>query len=164
MSADALPDGLMTLIKSAVRAQITAMAVPGSTGPERVEHLTGVSRGQISRWQGDAYRDLPSIEVIFILEHISQKPVISRALAQLSGHRLTPIADEDAPHACFVAEMVELAGTSAGVVAEISAGMLDGVMTPAEAKRALVRAAAHQDALTRTTRKLSTVATANDRG
>lgn len=158
MSDAALPDGLMTLIKSAVRAQVQAMAVPGSTGPERIEHLTGVSRGQISRWGGDAYRDLPSLEVVFILEHISQKPIVSRALAQLSGHRLTPIADDEAARDCFVSDLVELAGSSSRVTAEMSAALADGVVTPAEAKRVLAQMAPHQDTMTRVTRKLSNVA------
>ncbi|MGV2980657.1 hypothetical protein ACERNI_10675 [Camelimonas sp. ID_303_24] len=146
------------MIKAAVRAQFLAMTAPGSTPAQRVAQITGASAGTISRWQGDAYGELPPLEVIFQLEYLSQKPIVSRALAQLSSHRLTPIADDEAERDCFVSDLVELTGTSSGVTAEMSAALADGVVTPAEAKRVLARMAPHQDALTRVTRKLSTVA------
>jgi len=158
VSADALPDGLFQLIKAAVRAQILAMAAPGSTPAQRVAQITGASAGTISRWQGDAYGELPPLEVIFQLEYLSQKPIVSRALAQLSSHRLTPIADDEAAGECLVADLVKITGTAAQTAGELSTSLADGVVTPAEAKRVLAKAAEHQDVLTGLTRKLSVVA------
>lgn len=159
MSADALPDGFFILIKSTIRAQVQAMAVPGSTGPERVNQLTGISRGTISRWCGDGYADLPSLEIVFMLEHHSQKPVISRALAQLSSHRLTPIAEDDAPDHCLVRDLVEITGSSSRLAAEMSSAIADGTVTPAEAKCVLRATADTQDKLTRLSRTFAAKAT-----
>eukprot|EP01031_Cornospumella_fuschlensis_P006363 gene6363-7909_t len=86
----ALPDGLDALIKATTRAAVLAAAVPGSTGPQRVEQLTGASAGTISRWSGDYDTCMP-LDVVFLLEFTAQAPVFARALAALTGHRLVPV-------------------------------------------------------------------------
>lgn len=154
MSDILLPDGLITLIKSAIRAQVAACAVPGSTGPERVEQLTGYSRGTISRWQGDAYKDLPPLDVIFQLEFVTQKPIVSRALASLTSHRLVPLAD-DAGATDLVGDLVKTTSTGARVSSELGSALADGVVTPREAKAVKAAIGEHLDALTSVQRKLA---------
>lgn len=157
MSAAALPDGLFTLIKSAIRELVAACAVPGSTGPERVEQLTGYSRGTISRWQGDAYRDLPPLDVVVLLEFTTQRPVVSRWLASLSNHQLVPMAD-DGDTGCLVHDLVRTSGTAARVTGELSAALADGVVTPREAKAVKAAIGEHMETLTSVRRKLAGVA------
>lgn len=155
----ALPDGLITLIKSSSRAQVAACVAPGSTGPQRVEQLTGFSQGSISRWQSDAHKDLSPLEVVFLLEFVTQKPVFARALAALTGHRLVPMADDE-PAGDLVGDLIKATGSGARVSAELSTALADGVVTPREAKDVLRVLGEHQDILTDVARKLANVAAA----
>lgn len=155
MDATALPDGLIALIKSASKAAVLASAVPGSTGPQRVEQLTGYSAGQISRWQGDAHKDLMPLEAVFLLEFVSGKPTFARALAALTGHRLVPIEDGDAEGGDYAQDMVEIASTGAAVTMAYGVALADGKVTPREREDIRKAKARHQDALTRAERNLS---------
>ncbi len=156
MDATALPDGLISLIKSTSRAAVTAAVVPGSTGPQRVEQLTGYSPGQISRWQGDAHKDLMPLEVVFLLEFVTQKPVFARALAALTGHRLVAIAEgEGGDTTDLTRDMVDLVATAGALSAAYGASLADGEVTPAEREVIRKAKARHQEILARATRNLA---------
>ncbi|MFG1246772.1 phage regulatory CII family protein [Xanthobacter flavus] len=156
MDDTALPEGLITLIKSTTRAAVASLAVSGTTGPQRVEHLTGFSAGSISRWQGDAHKDLMPLEVVFLAEFISQKPVFARALAALTGHRLVPIdAGEGAHEGDLTRDMVELAASAAQVTMTYGAALADGKVTPREREDIRRAKARHQEVLARAGRNLA---------
>lgn len=155
MDATSLPDGLIALIKSASKAAVLASAVPGSTGPQRVEQLTGYSPGQISRWQGDAHKDTMPLEAVFLLEFVSQKPTFARALAALTGHRLVPIADGESGAGDYAQDMVEIASTGAAVTMAYGVALADGKVTPREREEIRKAKARHQDALARAALNLS---------
>lgn len=156
MDDTALPEGLITLIKSTSRAAVASLAVSGSTGPQRLEHLTGFSAGTISRWQGDAHKDLMPLEVVFLAEFISQKPVFARALAALTGHRLVPIDVGDGAHeGDLTRDMVELAASAAQVTMTYGAALADGVVTPREREDIRRAKARHQEVLARAGRNLA---------
>jgi hypothetical protein len=145
VSATALPEGLITLIKTATRALILACSAPGSTGPERVEQLTGFSRGAISRWQGDNYRDLIPIDAVFLLESAIGKPIFSRMLASLTGHKLEPVATGESAPLDLMGEIVRSTGSHARFTAQAAEALEDQKVTPGEAKALLQSLLKHQE-------------------
>lgn len=160
MDSTALPDGLIALLKNTARAAVAASVVPGSTGPQRVEQLTGYSAGQISRWQGDAHADLMPLEVVALLEFTSQKPVFARALAALTGHRLVPISELEAPApdmSTHIRDMAEFTAAAAAVSGTYGAALADGVVTPREKAETRQAKARLQDVVARAGRNLSGV-------
>ncbi|MEP9378420.1 hypothetical protein ABLE91_17015 [Aquabacter sp. CN5-332] len=161
MDATPLPDGLIALIKSTTRAAVAASIVPGSTGPQRVEQLTGFSAGQISRWQGDAHKDLAPLEAAFLLEFVSQKPVFARALAALTGHRLVPIEDGEGG-GDFVADLVSVTSSAARLTAAYGAALADGQITNREREELRRELAQHHTALLNAERRLSGIPEAED--
>ncbi|MCS0501405.1 hypothetical protein [Ancylobacter mangrovi] len=130
-----MPDGLIALIKNAARLSVMGCSAPGSTGPQRVEELTGYSPGAISRWGGDAHRELMPLEVVFLVEFISQKPVFAGALASLTGHRLVPVAASEASDAPGMADVFAMAGASLRFQIEFAEALEDGRLTRAERRR-----------------------------
>lgn len=152
-----MPDGLITLIKTATRALILAFAAPGSTGPERVEQITGFSRGAISRWQGDAYRDQMPLEVVFQLESALGKPIFSRMLASLTGHRLEPIAGAPVRFD-LMGEVVRSTGSHARFTAQAAEALEDQRVTPGEAKALLATLLKHQEDMGRLAGRLANLA------
>lgn len=158
MSDIALPDGLITLIKTATRALVLACAAPGSTGPERVEQITGFSRGAISRWCGDAYRDQMPLEVVFMLESAIGKPIFSRMLASLTGHRLEPLAVGEAVQVDLMTDVVRITGSHARFQAEAAEALEDQKLTPGEVKGLMKSALAHIDQMTALMTRLAPLA------
>lgn len=159
MTDTALPDGLLTMIKTATRALIAACAVPGTSGPERVEQITGYSRGQISKWGSDSFPVIMPPEVIFLLEFTVQKPIFAGVLATLTGNRVEPIASDDGVTAqTLMGEVVGLAGSHSRFMTSLTDGLADLKVTPAEAKRALKDGITHQDQLNGMLKRLSAIA------
>lgn len=158
MSDTRLPDGLITLIKTATRALVLACAAPGSSGPERVEDMTGYSRGQISRWQGDNYRDLMPIDVAFQLEVMTGKPIFTRMLATLTGHRIEPAeTGENAPFD-LMTDAVRATGSHHRFMAQASEALEDQKVTPGEAKALLQSLLRHQEHLGEMAMRLAALA------
>ncbi len=152
-----LPDGLMAMIKAATRALVLACK-----GPSVVKSLTGVSDGQVSRWQGDAYPDVIPGWAVGALEFHCQQPAYTRMMAGLTGHRLVPIAEDSDggnPNARdFVGDLVSVTGAASKVTAGLSQALADGHVTPGEAKGELANIAVLERELTGTKRRLSIVA------
>ncbi|QTL01931.1 hypothetical protein J5J86_14065 [Aquabacter sp. L1I39] len=160
MDTTLLPDGIIPLLKHTARAAVAAAVVPGSTGPQRVEQLTGYSAGQISRWQGDAHADLMPLEVVALLEFTTQKPVFARALAALTGHRLVPITEAEGPEAdagMHIRDMADFTAAAAAVSGTYGAALADGVVTPRERAEIRKAKARLQDVVARAGRNLSGV-------
>lgn len=164
MDRELLPDGLIPTIKMATRRLVAACAVPGSTGPKRVEELTGYSAGTISRWQSDDHRDVVPTEVVFFIEFTLGKPIFARALAELTGHRLVAVADETAADAGIVAaltgDLVHIVGSGARIGASLGSILEDGRVTPREAREALAVIGAHEEHLAPAKRRLAGLAEA----
>lgn len=154
----AAPDGLITMIKTATRSLILACSAPGQSGPERVEQMTGFSRGTISRWQGDNYRDLIPLDVVFQLESAIGKPIFSRMLASLTGHELTPVAKGDAEHFCLMSGVIQTTGSHSRFAAQAAEALEDQKVTPREAKDLLKSILKHQEHLSDLAKKLAVIA------
>lgn len=158
MSDTALPDGLITMIKTATRALIMACAAPGSTGPQRVEQLTGYSQGVLSRWQGDQYPHLMPIEVACMLESVTGKPIFTRMLAQLSGHRIEPVGADPDDETDLMGAVMRATGSHARFTTKAAEALEDQKVTPREAKELLVALLAHQDQMTALANRLAKLA------
>lgn len=150
MDGTDLPTGLMALIKSATRELVLA-----SGGVAVVKAWTGLSDGQISRCQGDAYPDVLPTWAVFAIEFRIQKPVFSSALAGLTNHRL--IAAEAGEAGDHIADLVGIAQASAATTSSLGAALADQVVTPAEAKAVLGTIGALEDRLTAAKRNLTAV-------
>lgn len=156
------PDGLIPLIKIATRALVAACAMPGSTGPRRVEELTGKSPGTISRWQSDAYSDLIPVDVVFLIEFHLHKPVFARTLAELTGHRLVAIAEDEAVETndvdALTTDLVGIVGSSSRIGARLGAALEDRKVTIREANETLKVIGEHEERLASTKRRLARLA------
>lgn len=154
----AAPEGLITLIKTATRSLILACAAPGQTGPERVEQMTGFSRGAISRWQGENYRDLIPLDVVFQLESALGKPIFSRMLASLTGHELTPLATPEAGDFCLMSAVIRTTGSHSRFAAQAAEALEDQKVTPGEAKALLKSILKNQEDLSAVAKQLAKLA------
>jgi len=159
----ALPDGLLTMIKTATRALVAAAAVPGSTGPERVEQLTGYSRGQISKWCSDSFPVIMPPEVMFLLEFTVQKPIFAGVLAALTGRGLVSLSDANPVDAhTLMNGVVDLTGSHSRFVTSLTEDLADMQMTPGEAKASLKAGMTHQDQLNQMLQRLAEIAEGAD--
>lgn len=134
MSDTALPEGLMTLLKTGARALVNACAAPGQTGPQRVEAMTGYSLGQISKWQSENAPDLMPLHVAAILEAASGKPIMTRMLASLTGHQLAVVAEGGGGAVDLMTEIVRITGSHARFQATAADALDDQKLTPREVK------------------------------
>jgi hypothetical protein len=153
-----LPDGLITMIKTATRALVTACAAPGSTGPERVEQLTGFARGTITRWQGDQYPDVIPLHVVFLLSITVQTPVFARTLAALTGHRVEPLEGGSTPAGDLLGDVLRVTGSHARFINEAATALDDLKVTPGEAKNLLKSGLKHQDEMMVALQRLARIA------
>lgn len=161
MDRTPLPDGLVRILKFATRLAIAACAVPGSSGPRRVEELTGYSAGAISRWGHDGHADMIPLTVAAQLEFVTQQPLFSRAFADLTGHCLAPVGDAAATGATVEALMGDLVGivtSSAAVVGKFGEVLADARVTPREATETMGSLAELQRVLGDVSRKLAVIA------
>lgn len=162
MDRERMPDGLIPMVKIATRHLVAACAVPGSSGPKRVEELTGYSAGTISRWQNDAHKDLMPMEVAFLLEFTIQKPVFARTLAELTGNRLVPIGDEHEAKGdsidALTTDLIRIVGSGSRVGATLGAVLEDRKVTRREARDTLSVIGEHKDSLIAAERRLAVLA------
>lgn len=134
MSDTALPEGLMTLLKTAARSLVNACAAPGQTGPQRVEAMTGYSAGQISKWQSENDPTLMPIHVVAILEAATGQPIFSRQLASLSGHQLVPVADGPSDEFCLMRTVVAMTSSHNRFASQAMEALADQRLTRGEFK------------------------------
>lgn len=162
MDMTTLPDGLVPMIKIATRALVAACAAPGSTGPRRVEELTGASAGTISRWQGDAHPDIIPTAIVFLLEFTIHKPIFSRLLAEMTGHRLVPISDGEAADPDVVegltSDLIHIVGSGSRVGARLGQALEDRKVTIREARETLAVIGEHEECLGAAKRRLAPLA------
>ncbi len=156
MAKVSLPDGLEAVINSTIRAAVLAAAVPGSTGPQRVEQLTGATAGTISRWGGD-YDTFMPLDVVFLLEFTAQVPVFARALAALTGHRLVPVDGSEDTDGSELGDLLALTASHSDVMKTYAVSLADGKLTPRERGEIRARLSRLSDAIAVTERRLNAV-------
>ena len=157
-----LPDGLKQTIEIATRALVAACAVPGSTGAQRVAELTGKSAGTISKWQSGDHPELIPLADVVQIEFAIQKPAFTRVLAELTGHRLVPIAEEESEGrsdtAALTGDLIAIVGSTGIVAAHLASSLEDDRVTPREAKDGLALIGELDDRLTQTKQRLARLA------
>ncbi|TCR69714.1 hypothetical protein [Bosea sp. BK604] len=158
MSDTALPDGLMTLFKTGARALVLACAAPGQTGPQRVESITGFSQGQISKWGSENDPALMPLHVVGILEAASGKPIMTRMLATLTGHRLEALAEGGDAQVDLMTDIVRITGSHARFQSTAADALEDQKLTPGEVKELIKSGMAHMDQMSALLRRLAPLA------
>jgi hypothetical protein len=157
-----VPEGLIPMIKIATRALVVACATQGTTGPRRVEEMTGKSAGTICRWQSDAYSDLIPTDIVFLLESSIQVPVFARTLAELTGHRLVAVADEPEGDGGDIeeltADLIGIVGSGSRVGAQLGSVLQDRKVSRREARETLGVIGEHEERIGRTKRRLARLA------
>lgn len=152
MDDDFLPAGTSALLKVATRELIAACG-----GAAVAVAATGLSKGQISRCQGEGYPDVLPLWAALILEMRCGRPVMARLLASLTGHEVVTVdagGDGDGSH---VGDLVEVARTGAAVTTEMGVALADGVVTGREADVVQAAISRHQQSLDRTRARLALV-------
>jgi hypothetical protein len=155
------PPGLIVALKHATRLAVDALTVAGESGPQRAARLLGVSEGTISKWCRDGYDETVPAWALFWLESLGQRPTFAGALAELTGHRLVPVADEDGgtpKTAALVDGLVKTVGSGAAVAQTLAASLADGRVTPREAQESLAAVGALEADLCGLKRDLAQVA------
>lgn len=139
--SDPLPSAWFYRLKAAQRDLVKRCG-----GVERAAEIASVSKSQMGRCNNDGDPDLMTIPVVLALQADCGLPLVTAAMAELQGRRLTdPAAGADGGNAAVQmlhAEAIVQAGelVSAGALA-----FADGRLTPAEAV-SIDRAAARLDA------------------
>ncbi|MBD9390153.1 hypothetical protein IB237_23410 [Agrobacterium sp. AGB01] len=117
-------------VKSAQRDLIKLVG-----GIERAAQISSMSKSQIGRFNNTADTELMSVSVVYALEADCGVPVVTNAMAELSGRRLSdPDADREADicvqraKADLVKKLGELLSRSADAAA-------DGFISVAEARQ-----------------------------
>lgn len=144
MDAHDLPAGMAGTLAAAVRALVLACAGHGETGPQAVERLTGARAGTISRWVNFDRPELPPLAVIAYLEWTIGRPIVTEALAGLTGRRLG--AGGGSPGvACMTAAALAFSGSAGRALAELAESLEDGELTATEARVDLAELDRHLD-------------------
>lgn len=102
-------------------------------GIDRAAEISSVSPSHIGRMNNPRDTDLMPLSVVYALESECGVPVITQAMAELSGRRLS---DPDAEHKANVNVLTsysELMQKAAALMAAGATAMADGIVTPAEA-------------------------------
>ncbi|HQF30277.1 MAG TPA: hypothetical protein PLJ34_02420 [Hyphomicrobiales bacterium] len=106
-------------------------------GQESAASITRVSQSQISRaGSTNEMETLPALDVIADLEMDTGRPIVTQALARLTGHEVValPPAGETSP-AAWMAHLGRLIAEAGDVETALVAALADGRVTPDEAQR-----------------------------
>lgn len=112
-------------------AQRDLIAAAG--GIERVAGIVGYSKSNVGRWNHGDSPDLMPIDAVWMLEAETGTPLVTAALAELSGRRLTDPRAEDEAAADIMRGYADLCGKASELMATMAAALADGRITPAEA-------------------------------
>ncbi|MBD9445780.1 MULTISPECIES: phage regulatory CII family protein [unclassified Rhizobium] len=102
-------------------------------GIDRAAEISSVSPSHIGRMNNPRDTDLMPLSVVFALESECGVPVVTQAMAELSGRRLS---DPDAEHKANVNVLTSYSDVMQKAAALMAAGasaMADGIVTPTEA-------------------------------
>ncbi|MFT0892936.1 hypothetical protein [Pseudochelatococcus sp. G4_1912] len=115
-------------VKSATR-DLVKMA----GGVVRAGEIAGVSKSEVSRWQAATDADIISLPAALALEAECGVPMVTTAMAELNGRRLTdPQTDNVA--SCLLGAFTGYTRESAELLGSMSQALADGKVTPAEAE------------------------------
>ncbi|EKF17091.1 phage regulatory CII family protein [Nitratireductor pacificus] len=115
-------------IKAAQRDLIAAAG-----GIERGAQIVDYSKSVVGRWYNGDSPDLMALDALWTLEAETGMPVMTTALAELSGRRLSDPQDAADAAADIMRGYAELCSKASEMMATMAAALADGKITPAEA-------------------------------
>lgn len=142
-----LPDDILMRLKAVTRDLVRACG-----GVARAGQLARVSTTQVGRWQSPTDPDIVPLHHALVLERECGLPLVTAAMAEAHGRRLTDEVSAAPGSACVFRRHAELMGETAELMAETARVAADGACSPAEAA-ILDRAAADVEAATRLLRR-----------
>ncbi|MBB3315136.1 hypothetical protein FHT77_000978 [Rhizobium sp. BK181] len=102
-------------------------------GIDRASEISSVSASHIGRMNNPRDTDLMTISVVYALENECGVPVVTQAMAELSGRRLSDPDAEQKANVNVLTSYSELMQKAASLMAASATAMADGIVTPAEA-------------------------------
>lgn len=102
-------------------------------GIERAAEMSSVSPSHIGRMNNARDVDMMPLSVVYALESECGVPVVTQAMAELSGRRLSDPDAEQKANLGVLASYSEVLQKAAALMATGAAAMADGKITPAEA-------------------------------
>ncbi|WP_274426775.1 phage regulatory CII family protein [Chelativorans sp. YIM 93263] len=115
-------------IKAAQRDLIAAAG-----GIERVAEIVGYGKSTVGRWNHGDSPDLMPLDAVWMLEAETSSPLVTSALAELSGRRLTDLQRENETAADIMRGYADLCTKAGELMATMANALADGRVTPAEA-------------------------------
>lgn len=115
-------------IKAAQRDLIAAAG-----GIERVAAMVGYSKSQVGRWNHGDSPDLMPLDAVWMLEGETDMPLVTGALAELSGRRLSDPNEAEARAADIMRSHARLSAKMGEALSAMAEALADGRITPAEA-------------------------------
>lgn len=116
-------------MKAAQRDMIAAAG-----GIERAAKIVGYSKTEVGRWNNAECPDLMGLASLWVLEAETGRPLMTAALAELSGHRLSDPKEASEAEADIMRGYAELCRKAGDMMATMAAALADGKITPAEAQ------------------------------
>lgn len=104
-------------------------------GIERAAEISSVSPSHIGRMNNARDTDLMPLSVVYALESDCRVPVVTQAMAELNGRRLSDPDAERKADISVIATYSELMHKAAELMASGAAALADSVVTPAEAMK-----------------------------
>jgi len=95
----------------------------------------GANAGNVSKYGGPDYREMPPLMAVARLEAETGEPAVTRVLADMAGYRLVPRGGGGGGDDVFVVRHAQLMKEVADAAAEIADAIGDRTITPAEAAR-----------------------------
>lgn len=102
-------------------------------GIERAAEITSVSPSHIGRMNNARDTDLMPLSVVYALETECGLPIVTQAMAELSGRRLTDPNAEHRAHVDVLLSYSEVMQRAASLMATAAQAISDGKVTPTEA-------------------------------
>lgn len=126
----AISDAWFFRIKAATRD-----AIVRSGGVVRAGEITLASKTEASRWQSVTDEAIIPIPAALALEAEIGMPVITEAMADLQGRRLSDDVAAASEATCLIRDNAEVLRQTAELATSMALALADGKITPAEAER-----------------------------
>ena len=126
----AISDAWFFRIKAATRD-----AIVRAGGVVRAGEITLASKTEASRWQSVTDEAIIPIPAALALEAEIGMPVITEAMADLQGRRLSDDVAAASEASCLIRDNAEVLRQTAELATAMALALADGKITPAEAER-----------------------------
>lgn len=102
-------------------------------GVIRAGEIADVSKSEVSRWQSATSDDIISLPAALALETECGVPLVTTAMAELNGRRLSDPRESEV-NTCLLGAYTDVASGLSEYLKAMSGALADGKLTPAEAE------------------------------